>query len=93
MSPSSVQSGANAVLTPGPTLRSWPIESVILAHLLEQHPRHPRMDELAVEVEGFEADDLERAVENLSAAQLVRSDNSGLAPEAAVIAFDRERDA
>lgn len=73
------------------TLGQWPPEGTVLAHVLEQHPRRLTLRELESEVEGCLQDAaLRRAVDNLTAAQLLRQQGADLVPDPAVVDFDQD---
>lgn len=67
----------------------WLPERMVLSHLLDQHPRRVTVQELASVVSDLEAAVLNRAVDNLAAAQFVHKEGTALTPAPAVIDFDQ----
>jgi hypothetical protein len=66
--------------------------SLVLSHLLDQHPRRLTVKELAGEINpGLAATAVRRAVDNLAAARLLHLEGGKCAPDPAVLDFDRGR--
>lgn len=81
---SSIQGASTAART------DLPAERVILAHLLDQHPRRLTLEQLSGEIApSFGDGSVRRALEKLTAAQFLSREGTAWIPSKAAIDFDR----
>jgi predicted transcriptional regulator len=72
------------------TIETAAAEAAVLTHLLNQHPRRMSLQDLSQEVAGgLDEPTVERAIDNLKAACLLRLEGSSVVPSPAVVSFDR----
>jgi hypothetical protein len=65
-------------------------EGAVLTHVLDEHPRRLSPEDLSQEVNlELDAPAVERAIDNLTAARLLRREGSTVVPAPAVVGFDR----
>jgi hypothetical protein len=65
-------------------------EGAVLTHLLDEHPRRLSLEDLSREVDPeLDTPAVERAINNLTAARLLRREGSTVVPAPAVVGFDR----
>jgi DNA-binding IclR family transcriptional regulator len=76
------------------TIETAAAEAAVLTHLLNEHPRRMSLQDLSQEVAGgMDGPTVERAIDNLTAACLLRLDGSIVVPAPAVVSFDRNHPA
>jgi hypothetical protein len=67
-------------------------EGAVLTHLLDEHPRRLSPQDVSREVAAdLNAPEVERAIDNLTAARFLRREGSAVVPAPAVVGFDRLR--
>ena len=74
------------------TISTAAAEAAVLTYLLNEHPRRLSLQELSLEVAaGLDEPAVQRAIGNLTAACLLRLEESSVVPAPAVVSFDRSR--
>lgn len=69
-------------------------EAAVLSYLLDEHPRRLSLEDLSLEVAAsLDEPAVERAIGNLTAACLLRLEESTVVPTPEVVSFDRIRPA